>query len=487
MIIATDTMVNQGVNNKSLSISLPFLILLAGLILLHLFCITNVRLAQLFAIIEALVVLVFLVQKKVSTAVLLFGIFILTSYDSKFFFAVPVGVEEVFHVASLPFGISVYFYLLLSIIVFAFSLHNILRCKLDFNNLLVKFAIFTLIVVTCMGVFSVISDGFSFIAITRDIKDNVMPSLWVISFFFLFYTNKNFVYKYERLIIHVLLAYILVGLITSLTGFLLVRGTRPTILYLPLASFFFTTIILFSNEVPNKKDKIIIAIFFAISVYLQLFFDSCLNGKSWLVFISVIAVELYLFARKSVISKISSVLIVILLFGALSSKIVSYINNTENGKLLEFISLFEGAQSGNLDDVDDSAQFRFLEFITISDYYRNHPQFLLLGKGLGGGVPNAGFFVYSETAFSDDQYNNNSFSVMHESLNVVYLKCGLVGLVFFILVLFDGLKKIKFSPLFYIGCIWIFFYWAYSISLLFLGLPAFLIAYQKLEYQKKQL
>ncbi len=484
----TEIRIQAKDNAKSICIEYPYLTLLVGLILLHLFCITRVGLAQVLALSEAAIVLFFLLQKKVHLAVLLFGVFTLTSYDNNFFFAEPVGVKDVYSVSLLPI-VSTYFYVFLSFVLFVISILRVFKSKIKFNNLLVKFAIYTLIVMIPMGIVSFITDGASTLAISRDIKNNVIPALWVLSFFVLFYSRKSFIYKYEKLIIHILLAYIIAALITSSLGFFLERGNRLTILYLPLASFFYTSIILFLYEIPRKTDKILIGVMFGFSVFFQLFFDNCLGGKSWFVFVTVFVVELYYIFRrialKNIMIKLTTLLIVLLTIGVLSSKVASYINDTDNGKLLEFVSLFEGAQSGDLDDVGDSAQFRFLEFITITDYYRNHPLFLFFGKGIGGGVPNAGFFVYSETAFTDDQYKNNSFSVMHESFNHIYMKCGLIGLLFFIVVLISGFKRIKYDPLFYIGIVWMFFYWAYSVNLLFIGLPAFVIAYQKLDNNKK--
>lgn len=468
------------VDHPILSISYPYLVLLVGLMLLHLFCITKVELAQLVSLLETFVVVFFILRKKLPQAVLLFGVFILTSYDNDFFFAEPVGVDRLYNVSFLPI-VSSYFYLFLSFLLFALSLHKIIKYKMKFDNILIRFAIFSIATQIIMAFPTIFVDGFSLFSITRDIKLNIVPCLWAIIFFFLC-SNEKFVSKYEKLIIHILFAYIIAGIITVSFNFYLVRGPRATLLYLPLASFFSTSIILFLYKFKRKLDKIFIEIMFGFSVVFQLLLDNCLGGKSWFVFVSVIIVGLYLYFRKiahGVAVKIISIVVVLSASIVLSPKIVSYVNNSENGKLFEFISLFEGAQSGDLDDVDASAQFRFLEFITISDYYRSHPQFLLLGKGLGGGVPNSGFFVYSETAFSDDQYSRNNFSVMHESINVIYLKTGLVGLVFLVIVLFSGFKRIKYEPLFYIGCVWMFFYWAYSLNLLFIGLPAFVIAYKK--------
>ena len=473
----------QKYNNRYIQINFKYLAFLVGLILLHLFCIPITGLAQTVSLVEALFVSLLLVQKKIFSAVLLFGAFMLTSYDSKFFFAEPVGVDEVYNVSFLPI-ISIYFFFLLTIIVFIISVRRVIKNKIKLNSLIAKFAVFTLVVSVPMGLITAVIGGSSIIAITRDIKTVTIPSLWTLSFFFLFFSSKRMTYRYEMLILHVLLAYVVVGIITSSMGFFLIRMERKNILYLPLASFFITSIILFANKMPRKTDKIFVLILFVFAVFFQLFFDSCINGKSWLVFVSVIIIELCLFVQRLTTNnntvKISLVILIAISISVLSTKVVSFINDTENGKLLEFVSLFEGAQSGELDDVGDSAQFRFLEFITINDYYRNNPQFLLFGKGIGGGVPNAGYFAYSKTAFSDDQYKSNQFSVMHESLNMIYLKYGFMGLMFFIVVLVNGIKRIQYEPLFFVGCIWFFFYWAYSINLLFLGLPSFLIAYQKM-------
>lgn len=481
-----NTEIIEREHGKPIFIDYPYLLLLTVLIIIHLFCITKVGLAQTVAALEAIIVLVFFVQKKIAQTVLLLGIFILTSYDNSFFFAEPVGVKDVYSVSLLPV-VSIYYYLLLSFVIFFISACQIVKKKIKLNNLLVKFSIFTLLVMIPLGFVSHVTDGTSSLAITRDIKNNVIPVLWSISFFVLFYTNKNLVYRYERLILHILLAYVVVGVITSSFGFFLVRGNRMTLLYLPLASFFYTSVILFLYKIPRKADKIFVLIMFGFSVFFQLFLDNCLGGKSWFVFVSVILLGVYFFVQrvaKGIMAKLFFVLFVLIAGIVFSPRISSFVTDTENNKLLEFASLFEGAQTGDVDDVGASAQFRILEFITISDYFLKHPQYLLLGKGVGGGVPNSGFFVYSETAFSDDQYKSNQFSVMHESINVVFLKCGLIGLVFLVISLVDGFKRIKYDPLFFIGIVWLFFYWAYSINLLFIGLPAFLIAYRKMEKNK---
>lgn len=466
--------------DKEITVDYKYLILLCSLLFIHLLGLYKPFFAFGVSLVEALIIILLLMLNKVDKALLALGTIVIATYDNAFFFAEPFGNERLFSIINLPF-LSNYFILVITLLFSPKPLLWLIKNYTSSMPILVKFGFWTMIVGLCVCILSFLSGNLYFPALRTDLTSLVLSSLWTIIFFYHFTHKKNLAFQYEKLVFHSIIAYIIVGFITSSLGVFLVRGARELYLLLPLASFFISSVLLFSDKVEKFSDKIFILLLAILVIYFQLFYDSCLNGKSWIVFSCVLLVKVLNILNKHIKNIYAvlmlSVLTCVLLFSIFSSSINEYINKSENEKLLEFVSIFDSAKSGDIDDMGDSAQFRIIEFISISEYYLDNPLHFITGKGIGGYVPNYGYFPFSLTAFTENQFADNKFYSMHETINVTYLKFGIWGLLYLMALLIDIVKNVNKSPWFFVGGVWVVFFWSYSLNILFFALPMLVFAY----------
>ena len=466
-------------SENRITINISLLLGLSLLISLHLVCLYVSALAIIIAIIENILVYNFLFKGNYKTALIYMCVFYTTNYGNAVFFGTAHDLDTIYFIENLPLlhgGLMI-----LSFVMLFLTLKlSVRKIKHTTSNILSKFSIYTICTGVLMGFLSIIVNGFQYRAIISDINQCVIPALMIL-FFLDVLEDTLFAKKYFSLVFHILISYIIIGWVTiTLNIYADFVQVREKVLMLPLPSFYISSVILFIGMMRTGKDKLIIVVAFLSTIYFQLFYDSCMNGKSWIVFTTTIIVGLYYLAKNIKRSFIlySSFFVVLSVFAIkLAPKVSSVILDTENLKLLEFVSLFEAADSGDLDDMDQSSRFRFIEFINVTEQYIDEPSFALTGRGYGGSIHSNGYFsVRSESGFTDDQYDSNKFYRLHESMNVIYLKFGLIGLFFFILILCKLLKGFKNSPWSYIGFIWMLFFWGYQNSLLFIGLPAMVYA-----------
>lgn len=461
------------------------LFMLAGvslLIIVHLISLYISGLAILIAILENLIVYYFILKKNCKTALIFMCLFYTTSYSNTLFFGSARGLDTVYSVENIPLFHG--YLMLLSFIVLFVNVKcaNRKRKRIKSNSISI-FAVYTICSGLLMGLCTILINGFQYQAIISDLNQCVNPVLIILVFSELFDEDSLFAKKYLSLVIHILLAYIIVAWITTtLNIYADFVQVRDKVIMLPLPSFYISSIILFIGLMKTFRDRLIIFIAFISTVYFQLSFDSCMNGKSWIVFVATILISIYYISkglkRNSVLY--AAVLILLSIFTIkIIPQINSFISDTKNTKLLEFVSMFEAANSGDLDDMDESSRFRIIEFLNVTDQYIQEPFFALAGRGYGGSIHSNGFFtVRSESGFTDDQYDSDKFYRLHESMNVIYLKFGCIGLIFFISILIKLVKGVKYSPWCFIGAIWFFFFWGYENSLLFIGLPAMVFGLQ---------
>jgi len=478
-----ENMVAVGDNNNEdkIIISISLLAGVSLLIFLHLMCLYVGALAIITALLENAIVYYFLVSKKYKQALLYMCLFYTTSYSNTVFFGTSRGLETIYSIENIPLfhGYLMLLSFFFLFIIVCFPKKEQIRKN---SNSLSIFAAYTILSGLVMGFLSILVNGFQYRAIISDINQCVVPTLMILICLNAFNEDHFFSKKYFSLVIHIFISYIIIAWITTSLGIYAdFVQTRDKVLMLPLPSFYMSCIILFIGLMKTYKDKAIIIVAFMSTIYFQLSFDSCMNGKSWMVFTASVLVGLY-YLFKNIKHNFILYGTVIGAFAVFAIKLVpivnSFISETENLKLLEFVSIFEAADSGNLDDMDQSSRFRFVELINVSEQYVEQPIFALPGRGYGGSIHSNGYFWdRSESGFTMDQYDSDKFYRLHESMNVIYLKFGIIGLLFFVLILFKLVKGIKYSPLCFVGFIWLLFFWGYENSLLFIGLPALVFGF----------
>lgn len=458
-------------------------LLLAGLsllIVLNLLSISVSVLAIILAIIENILIYYLLLKGDNKQALIYMCVFYATNYGNPVFFGTAHNLDTIYYVENLPL---VHGYLaILSFLILFVNLFLTRKVKLKKTNVLATFTYYTFCAGVIMGMLTILINGFQYRAIISDINQCIIPAMMILVFIKVFDEDPGYSNKYLSLVFHIILSYVIIAWITTTLGiYANFVQEREKVLMLPLPSFYITAIILFLGLMKTGRDRLVVIIAFLSTIYFQLFFDSCMNGKSWFVFVTTILVGVYYLAKNIKYKFISygavaTVLIVFLVF--VVPKVNSFVSDTENTKLLEFVSVFEAVDSGDLGDMDQSAQFRFIEFINVAEQYLDEPIFALPGRGYGGSIHSNGYFWQrSESGFSNDQYDTDKFYRLHESMNVIFLKFGFIGLFFFVFILIKLIKGIKNSPWCYIGLIWMLFFWGYQNSLLFIGVPAMIIGF----------
>lgn len=474
-----------------LYINYKMLIGIVALMLLHLIGVYHLWIGAAVAILEALIILRYLVIGNYAKSLYLWGMFMMTSYDTFSFFGIAAGNDKLYSLVTLPV-VGVYFSFFYFIFLFVGVIIKKKSTNLRLTNPYVKFANYTIIAGLLMGLIFNLQNGLYKNAIIADIGMSLIPAIMLIVFSYFITKDRLFMKKYQNILFHMLLAYTIVAWITiSLGVYCNFDSSRTKVLMLPLASVFLTSIILFYPMLKNIQDKIFLLLSYASTIIFQLAFDSCLNGKSWIIFVISIIVASYVAIKASFYNNVIKGVLTITMLGVvfllLLPKFNVYTQNSDNVKLQDFLTLFDAGRSGDIDDLGSSSGYRVLELINSAEEHLRQPVYLPFGRGYGGYVPSNGYFFwkgYDDGTFSEEQYKFDKFYAVHGTMNITLLKFGFVGLIWVIIICISTFLKIRFNIWFYLGFTWLFYFWGYSINLLFFGLPTLIIAYRHYEIQR---
>lgn len=472
--------------SQELSIKYGLLFAIVGLTLLHLACIQSDLLGIAVSLSEIILSFYLLIKRQYDTSIYAICIILATSYSSGGFFGSNFN-KEIYTFENIPFlhgyPATLYF-LLLSFLVISNP-----RNRHNQRTPIISFAKYTIYGGFIMGIVSVLYNGFQYRAWVTDIFQCLVPALMVLVITYVNDKNKDFSVKIKTIIFHLLLSYVIIAWLTILLNIYAdLGGEREKVLMTPIPCFYIPSLILFIGLLRKRSDKIIVLAAYASSISFQFFFDSTMNGKSWFVFITSILAIIYSLSikywnRYRALSTVFIIASLVVVANALP-KFFSFSEESENLKLKEFVSIHDAAESGDLDDMGMSSGFRFLEFINTAEQYIDQPLFALTGRGYGGSIHSNGYFVIrSDSYFTEDQYVNDKFYRLHESLNVIFLKHGIIGLVLLLYLIVLTIRGLPHSPWLYIGFIWLLFFWGFQTSLLSIGIPALILGYN--EYKRK--
>lgn len=130
-------------------------------------------------------------------------------------------------------------------------------------------------------------------------------------------------------------------------------------------------------------------------------------------------------------------------------------------------------------NLPNSPRVRVIQFINIGIEYLNKPWFAVFGKGYMGTFRDHiyGFASIQNDlgAFSLDQWNHGAFYRPHETLNVIFLYHGLVGLLFYVYSALFIFKNSEKSQWLLIGGVWFLLFYGYSITLSAFGITSLLL------------
>lgn len=278
--------------------------------------------------------------------------------------------------------------------------------------------------------------------------------------------SPDFYTKFRMILQDFFVALIISSIITVLLGWHGRYSYHATVLMMPLVSFFAVTFVIFScyKEYTNK-DYFGIAVAGFICMCVR---TSPLLGKWVLVVICTALTYLWLTLTNG---KFMRVLLVIVLVTVIGLTAGSYFLG--NNELLRYkfnqamgsINLLSGAWIQNM---SVSPKYRIEEFYNIVLEYINKPWSFILGKGIGGTITHHTNWLnwsIDASAFTLNQRQSGVYNELHETINVVFLKFGLLGLWFFITNVINAIKNMRKSPWLLMGIIWFAFFISSYISL----------------------
>ncbi|MCD8271022.1 MAG: hypothetical protein LUD46_23120 [Parabacteroides sp.] len=117
----------------------------------------------------------------------------------------------------------------------------------------------------------------------------------------------------------------------------------------------------------------------------------------------------------------------------ISGLAMNYIMNKANSgdslssrKLTQAVLLLSVVDPEWYINVPSSPKQRIEEFLNILEEYKLKPLYSIGGKGFAGNIQDYrnSFGSYLIDSFSEDQYANNSFIILHETINTIFLKFG---------------------------------------------------------------
>lgn len=452
---------------------------------LHIFAIkVNIGIAYITAFIETFVLLLFLIYKRVDMFLLSALVILITTFEFPMF--VDGSLKMIPSVVMLPI-IKGYSFLLLSLwpsfIIFR---NRSIWNSLYQNRIFRLFTIFTSVTLfmgVTSGLFSLFTDNtplaFRLSFFFKDIAGISFFNLYALYFVYVCFRYEGFANRLEIALFSSLIAIILLAFILTVLG---IRGdyNGQKIILIPLSFFFSTSIVFFLlfKKYTKRHRKLLFLLLF-MAYYMQFMYSNALNGKSWLV-IAYTCIILFWIGIRRFKLKMIVVLVTICCVLPLCS---TFFQNKQEEQSLSF-SKFSQALSlisiMNIDWYDNmplSPKIRIEEFLNTCIEYKKRPCYFLIGKGFGGGHQDyrASYGNYNPSAFSLDEYNNKYFISLHESLNVVFLKFGLIGLSLLLLVVFNAWLYIKQSPWLIVGGLWLLLFWGYSFSLMFVGLSSLFV------------
>ncbi len=299
--------------------------------------------------------------------------------------------------------------------------------------------------------------------------------------------NPRYVIQLETAIINLLIALVPSAIIAMLLGFKGYRGDQDDLSMLPLFSYFSLSLFAFLFYRRYKHYKRIILIFAILLLAIMLYRPSPLGGK-W--FLSIVIV-LFLIIYKRFSFRFSVKNIVILIFSLFAFVFVfenflfeMFVANneyfmlkyTETIDLLDYLGGGGGSGSGgNFEET--SPAFRIEELINIVYEYIEKPAYFLTGKGLVGSITHLVYLTSWDGvgAFSIEQQSSGIYVRVHETLNVILLKYGLIGFVGLAHVIILSIKGVRYSPWGVIGLLWVLFYVG-AYQSMFVGLISLILA-----------
>lgn len=218
-------------------------------------------------------------------------------------------------------------------------------------------------------------------------------------------------------------------------------------------------------------------IIYIAAIILQVLFNA--GGKTLLILgFSIVLLVMRLVAKKKIKTLIflGSVGLLAIVFSYTRITILLSKSVMFQSKFAQVLDLLNISKL-SLSTMSFSPRHRIVEFFNILEGYRQEPFFALFGKGYMGTIKDyLNLFIYRPTGVFDQiQWESNCFYNVHETLNVMFLQSGFLGLFFYIAVLIQFIKNFTKSYWFIIGGVWFLLFYQYSATIVLFGCPCLIL------------
>lgn len=474
---------NAAISKHTIAIPSGYMrniVVLTGLYILAAFGARNQLLGLGLAILEWAVLFSLALQKQYFKSYCMLIAFIMTSFETTTFTSEVVSDDAtVYSIYSLPLVRSIlcYAFIIFLCIAFRARYHADFKAKirsfpevrkvLNFFPVMLISGIITGLLVFIVNDNGVATSGWYF---TKYVEFTIK----IITLMSLIYSaalicigdpeKRRQLEKFcEQLIICAALA-TTITLIIGLRGY---YGSKGTLIFMPLATSIAAALILFCGfKRANRLVYFLIGAIFSFEIMFVA--GSHMGSKFYLVPAASFIILVLKGMRNGKLGSFAGFIFILFIVIAGSGLTITstYIGTYNNWKLNQLLQLFEfrgNTLASWYFQLPNSPRIRVDEFMSTLYEYIQKPWYLLFGKGTAGTIThlwgNTIWTIKGSGAFSDYEIDSGIFMFMHESLNVLFIRHGLLGLSFFVSVIIMLVKKMLKSPWALIALIWFVFYW----------------------------
>lgn len=290
---------------------------------------------------------------------------------------------------------------------------------------------------------------------------------------------KQFRFLFVKCCKDILFGIGIIALVSVGMGYEGVSANDTGRLLAPLASLFvpFLLTYLYTEtgvSIKNRGENYVLS-FIAIGLIIVSVFRPNVMGSKWYLVLGGVLFVLvtYIIHIKHYLSYFVLALFALFLISTFSDLLLSAFSNSEFnewkfGQTVNAINIFSYNSINEwFLNLAPSPAFRIDEVLNIGIEYTDKPFYSMLGKGFGGTTLHHTPFLFWEKGdgtFSDEQIRLGAYYAMHESVPVIFLRHGLVGVLFMLQTLIVLLKRMPKTRWALLGIIWFFFFWRYGVS-----------------------
>ena len=446
--------------------------------------IENITIAMAVVAFECFILIINILMRKYTNTYSLLLIFSGLCIESSLF----AGTDTFYNMKNTRvLGINLVIWLL-ALIVVVMSLRKKRFPKSVFQkmNWFIRGIAFLVITGTIMGLFNILINDNNIRNIPNYFGEYIsvfytmalFPVLFMIATLLCIMKEPENAYKIKLSILAVFLGVSVQIVFSTLTGHRIriagldgIGGASSLIIfYIPLAIAAF-----FYKDLIPKPHSYFYLIITSVGTVFALINNA--NGKL-IILIILLPFIICTLANKSLKLVIIPIICIVVIFVALY--ILPTVNSESNyllsKKIEEVVGIFNIFSIGWLQNMPASPRYRLLELINTLIELLNKPWCILFGKGyLGSITDHINMFVRVGGDFSEVQWSNGVFYFLHESLNLLLLNNGVLGVYMWFKTFRFGLKNYRKSFFVLFGSIWFCLTYGYSVTITGIGMSAIII------------